>query len=619
MARFRRKRHQLTAERILFGDWPAVEISGDSGMGKTEILKQLTSATAMAGVAAVFIDPPGDAVEDIEIYVSRLPSRVRHRVTLVRPSDLRHTVPINSLAVPSGRASVLKQRAWRAVKVEHTTAQLLAAWGELEQGVEGRPRLWKYTYQWLSTLAACGLAVPDVNHFFSPRSPVYRALSSRAPDIISRIDLAALSTMKPADAEELIASAKTRFQAFLSNPLVVAALSGGVAGIPAFDAYRAIQEGQIVLVHLGRGDNVLRDMDVQILANLWLSEFLFAAYSTPRHLRKHLVVFLDELHEFESSSALLTRLARYARKYKFRAICSHQGTQFFKERTESRLLNALVGQSGVRILFRHTNPADRRYFAEVLARPNPWAVKHVLSQQQQYQDGHDLATLIDTGDSWNDARQHGTSHAEGATEQSTDTTGTSEARQFLTHASRVAQRNVQATTQSAARGHADSRTDTTTDSLTESRGGSRTYRQVLVPRIRERKIITSVQFLTIDEQRVQEENTLAELSVGEAQVHVSGQRPQRVTFRLAPRPYAATPKFAAKKLAELRAVYFATSHYRNPAEVLAIRERFAQEFAEAILAQPAKQQAAPVQRRLPSSTSVTPAALPNEAPFAEGF
>jgi hypothetical protein len=92
-----------------------------------------------------------------------------------------------------------------------------------------------------------------------------------------------------------------------------------------------------------------------------------------------------------------------------------------------------------------------------------------------------------------------------------------------------------------------------------------------------------------------------------------------VRFRLAQRPYAATPKFAAKKLAALRAAYFASNHYRNPAEVLAIRERFAQEFAEAILAQPATPQAAPVQRRLPSPASPSPFTLPNDAPFAEGF
>lgn len=619
MARLRQERLRLTAERILFGDWPAVQISGDSGMGKSCLMLQLILAAMRAGVAVLTIDPAGDLVDDVEACLPALPAYLRRQVIMVKPADPRHCVPINPLRVARTGVGTVLEQAWRAVKVEHTTMQLLAAWGEAEQGVEGRPRLWKHTYLWLSTLAACGLAIPDVHHFFHPRSPVYRALARRAPNLIARLDLAALADMKISEAEELIASAKTRFLAFLNNPLIVAGLSGGVAGMPAFNAYEAIQEGRIVLVSLGRGDDVLRDMDVQIAANVWLSEFLFAAYSTPRHRRKHLAIFLDELNEFESSAPLLARLARFGRKYLVRAIAGHQGTQFFKERTESRLLNALVGQSGVRILFRHTNPTDRRYFAEVLSRPNPWAVKHVLSQQQQYQDGHDLATLIDTSDSWNDARQHGTSHAEGATEQTTDTAGTSEARQYLTRASHVAQRNVQATTQSTARGHADSRTDTTTNSLTESRGGSRTYRQVLVPRIRERKIITSVQFLTIDEQRVQAENTLAELSVGEAQVHVSGQPSRRVSFRLAQRPYASTPKFAAKKLAALRTAYLAKDHYRDPAEVLAVREQFAQQFAEAILTQPTEPTVASPLRRLPSPTPSTSPVLPDDAPFAEGF
>jgi len=619
MTRQRKNYTRLTAETILFGDWPAVEISGDSGMGKSCLMVQLILAAMRAGVAVLVIDPAGDLVDDVEAFLPALPAYLRERVVVVRVSDPRHTVPINPLRISRTGAGPVLEQAWRAVKVEHTTMQLLAAWGEAEQGVQGRPRLWKHTYLWLSTLSACGLAIPDVHHFFHPRSPVYRALAQRAPDNISRLDLAALADMKSSEAEELIASAKTRFLAFLNNPLIVAAMSGGVAGIPAFNAYQAIQEGKIVLVNLGRGDDVLRDMDVQIAANVWLSEFLFAAYSTPRPRRKHLAIFLDELNEFESSAALLSRLARLGRKYLVRAVCAHQGTQFFAERTDSRLLNALVGQSGVRILFRHTNPADRRYFAEVLTRPNPWAVKHVLSQQQQYQDGHDLVTLVDHSESWNDANQRGASHAVGATDQTTRSAGTSEARQFLAHTSGVAQRNVAATTQSEARGHGESQTDTTTESLTQSRGGSRTIRQVLLPRISSRKIITSIQFLTTDEQRVEEENTLAELSVGEAQVHISGQRPQRVTFRLAERPYAATPKYAAKKLAAVRAVYLAKDHCRNPAEVLTVREQFAQEFAEAILAQPAAPQIVPAQRRLPSSAAASPPALSDDAPFAEGF
>lgn len=617
----------LTAGQLLFGDWPTVDVSGDSGTGKSCLLQQLILAGMRSGSGGLVIDPAGDLVDDVEACLPSLPRSLRQRVIVVRAADPRHIVPINPLRIVGGSVDSVLERAWWAVKIEHVTMLLLAAWGELDQGVQGRPRLWKHVYLWLSTLAACLLAIPDVVHFFHLRSKVYRALAARAPDLFARVDLAALAEMKPADAEELIASAKTRFLALLNNPYVVAALGGGVASIPAFDAYRAIQEGRFVLVHLGRGDDVLRDMDVQILANLWLSEFLFAAYSTPRRLRRPFLIVLDELQEFESSAPLLTRLARFGRKYLIRGVCAHQGTQFFGERTDSRLLNALVGQSGVRVLFRHTNPADRRYYAEVLARPNPWAVKHVLTQDQQYQDGHSLTTLIDRSESWNDARQEGTSDAAGSSQQHTDTDGGSVARQILAHGAGSAERNVNATTHSAARGHGANQTHTVTESLTRSRGGSRTFRQVLLPRMRNRKIVTSVQFLNHDEQLGQHENELAELAVGEAQVHFSGQRPRRVRFQLLKRPYAGTPRFAARKLAAVRTEYLAANHYRSAAEILAIREQFTQRFAEAALASPAQSRPAPSQSvpRLPRQSAAPPrsvVARPSESatsPFGEGF
>jgi hypothetical protein len=619
MSPVRKHPKRLTAQDILFGDWPTVDVSGDSGMGKSCLLVQLILSAMRTGVATLVIDPAGDLVDDVEAHLPALPAAIRDRVVLVRAADPDHTVPFNPLQSVRTSAGSLVQRAWQAVKVEHTTMQVLAAWGELEQGVQGRPRLWKHLHLWFSTLAACGLGIPDVEHFFLPRSRIYTALTNLAPTAISRQDLAALNALKPAEAEELMSSAKTRLQGMLNNPFVVAPLSGGMPGVPAFNAYQAIQDGLIVLVHLGRGDDVLRDMDVQILANLWLSEFLFAAYSTPRPQRRHLAIFLDELNEFEASAPLLTRLARFGRKYLTRAVCAHQGTQFFVERTDSRLLNALVGQSGVRVLFRHTNPSDRRYFAEVLTRPNPWAVKHTLSQEQQYQDGNELMILNDESESWSDAQQQGSSAATGTSDQLTDSTGASQSRQSPPAAQ---ERTVVAATQGQARARGSSQTDTASESQTQTHGGGRTRRQVLVPRMRSRKIVTSVQFLTRDEHLGLEENTIADLRVGQARVNFSGQPPLTVQFRLAQPPFIATPKFAAKKLAAVRAAYLAQDCYRNPTEVLATHERFSQEFAEAFLAARARQPEEP-ESPLPATPAQPPvqrpAVLPADSPFAEGF
>ena len=70
MSRARKNGKRLTAEDILFGDWPTVDVSGDSGMGKSCLLVQLILAAMRTGVATLVIDPAGDLVDDIETLLS---------------------------------------------------------------------------------------------------------------------------------------------------------------------------------------------------------------------------------------------------------------------------------------------------------------------------------------------------------------------------------------------------------------------------------------------------------------------------------------------------------------------------------------------------------------------
>ena len=163
--------------------------------------------------------------------------------------------------------------------------------------------LFKWTTRFLTMLARVGMTIADVRHFFDVGSGVYEALTATAPDLVSRLEMEELAEMRPRDREDFIASTKNRFLGFLENPIIELVL--GKLN-QTLDVARLIQENAIIIISLERG-GVLREDDVEILANLWLSEILYAVYNTPRNARTPHFVFLDELPVFQSSFDLLTQ------------------------------------------------------------------------------------------------------------------------------------------------------------------------------------------------------------------------------------------------------------------------------------------------------------------------
>ena len=139
-----------------------------------------------------------------------------------------------------------------------------------------------------------------------------------------------------------------------------------------------------------------------------------AVYNTPRDARVPHFVFLDELPVFLSPADLITRALTQVCKFKIRVISAFQGTQLFPDRSDDRLLNTLIGQCNLQFYFRHKNPADAKFFGEVVKLPSYDRLKkkHVLTTPQQYQDGNNRFVLTDESANWNDAEQEGASQAD---------------------------------------------------------------------------------------------------------------------------------------------------------------------------------------------------------------
>jgi hypothetical protein len=210
--------------------------------------------------------------------------------------------------------------------------------------------------------------------------------------------------------------------------------------------------------------------------------------------------------------------------------------------------------------------------------------KHVLTTPQQYQDGNDVVVLTDESANWNKAEQEGASQADAVSDSQTHTNSTNQStgatdtrsdslRQLADAVSR-AQSSQAGTGASDAAAHGTTRTDARTWSNTRSRGGGITRKTTLVPRIRTRDIVTSIQFFSADEQFIEAASLFTRLPVGTALLYIAGRGVAQVKLPLAKDPLRRTPRFAIKKLAELQRLVLSRPEFATPEELIEKRIEF---------------------------------------------
>jgi hypothetical protein len=126
--------------------------------------------------------------------------------------------------------------------------------------------------------------------------------------------------------------------------------------------------------------------------------------------------------------------------------------------------------------------------------------------------------------------------------------------------------------QSSARGN--TQTKGASWSRTQTKGSTVTRKQSLVPRLRTRQIVTSVQFYSTDELFLEAARDISVLPRGTCFLYIAGQGVSRVQLPLARNPIAGLPRFAAKKLAELRRDIFLRPEFETPENLQRLRVDF---------------------------------------------
>lgn len=304
-------------------------IIGKTGMGKTELLKNIAIQDIQDGRGLAFIDPHGDPVEDLLDYIPE--HRVKD-VIYINPADLEYPIAFNVMEEvdPDKR---------------HLVADgIMAVFKKLWVDLWSARMEYILNYTILALLEVPDSTLLGINRMFA--EPEYRKW------VVSQVkdpEVKAFWTQEFAKytekfATEATAAIQNKIGQFVSNVLI-----RNIVGQPksSFDMRKAMDEQKILLINISKG-KVGEDAS-RLLGGLLITKIQLAAMSRvdiPRNERKDFVLIVDEFQNFATAS--FANILSEARKFNLSLVVAHQ----YVTQMDEMVRDAVFGNVGTIVAFR---------------------------------------------------------------------------------------------------------------------------------------------------------------------------------------------------------------------------------------------------------------------------
>ncbi|WP_415404132.1 type IV secretory system conjugative DNA transfer family protein [Tateyamaria sp. SN3-11] len=335
--------HQRYGNPAPFGITPAdrrfhLYCLGQSGTGKSTMLKNLVWQETKFGEGLCLIDPHGDLALDVHQHIRRphLYWDVSNPNCPLGYNPLQRVdAPFRPL-VASGFIDALKKQwpdAWGA-RMEHLLRHALLALLE-QPSADLRDLMRLFVYKGFRKQVTANLTDPQVSFFWKHEFP-------------------ALNYQTSADG---VAPISNKLGAFLAHPTVRTALCEPQEPLRF---RRLMDDGQILIINLAKGR--LGTDVANVLGGLLTSSVLNAAFT--RHniaedQRRPFALHIDEFHNLTTRS--FTDMLSEARKYALSVTLAHQHLSQIDTATR----DAILGNVGSLVLFR-IGAQDAPYFSQIL-------------------------------------------------------------------------------------------------------------------------------------------------------------------------------------------------------------------------------------------------------------
>ena len=305
-------------------------IVGSTGMGKSELMKNMAIQDIEEGRGLAFLDPHGDGVIDL---LEHVPAHRVKDVIYFDPSDLVNPIAFNVLE-----------------KVDYEYRHLVASGllGVFKKiwGVEAWSGRMEYILN--NTILAL-LEYPDstllgINRLMASKEYRKRVVDTLRDPIVKAFWVEEFAKYADKFATEATAAIQNKVGQFASNN-VIRNIVGQVES--KIDIRGIMDEGKILLVNLSRG--AIGEDASRLIGSLLVTKIQLAAMSrvdTPEQDRRDFYLYADEFQQFATES--FANILSEARKYH---LCLIVGHQYIKQLDET-VADAIFGNVGTIVAFR---------------------------------------------------------------------------------------------------------------------------------------------------------------------------------------------------------------------------------------------------------------------------
>ena len=324
-----------------------VYIIGKTGTGKSELLKDMILQDIREGKGLCFMDPHGDAIEDI---LKQIPPERAEDVIYFNPSDVERPMGFNLL-----EANTEDEKHFAATAVINMMYKLFDPY---KTGIVGPRFEHAVRNAMLTAMSEPGSTFVEIMRILTDAKFVQELLPKVTDPIIRRYWTDQIAQTSDFHKSEVLDYITSKFGRFVTNKLIRNIIGQSQS---SFNLRDVMDTGKILLVNLAKGS--LGEENSNFLGLILVPRILMAAMSRvnmPMEDRRDFFLYVDEFQNFATPDFAV--ILSEARKYRLGLCVANQ----FIGQVEEEVKNAVFGNVGTIVSFR-VGVTDANYLAHEFA------------------------------------------------------------------------------------------------------------------------------------------------------------------------------------------------------------------------------------------------------------
>jgi hypothetical protein len=322
-------------------------IIGKTGTGKTKFLQSMILQDMEQGRGLCFIDPHGDAVEEL---LGMIPPERAGDVIYFNPSDTDRPMGLNLL-----EAKTEDQQHFVATNVINMMYKLFDPY---KTGIVGPRFEHAVRNAILTSFADPGATFVELMRILTDANYVQELLPRVSDPIVRRYWTDQIAQTSDFHKSEVLDYITSKFGRFVTNRVIRNIIGQSQS---SFDFRKVMDDGKILLINLSKGS--LGEENSSFLGLILVPRILMAAMSRvdmPEDQRRDFYMYVDEFQNFATPD--FAQILSEARKFRLNLTVANQ----FIGQIDDEIKNAIFGNVGTIITYR-VGTNDAGYLAREFA------------------------------------------------------------------------------------------------------------------------------------------------------------------------------------------------------------------------------------------------------------